>query len=161
MIANLESSKKWQASQGEKYKIANLLAAHRYQDKKYNKSFPPPAPSQQLQHTIISNACADMDPSQFMESGCAVCGRLTPSRNLHKLVQSGSNLSILVGQGATQQERFNPNDPIKELDGPVVDDSLDNICMSCHEALSKGNVPKLALANGKWIGKVRKVLSDL
>jgi hypothetical protein len=159
--ANLELSKKWQASQGEKYKISNLLAAHRYQDKKYNKSFPPPPPSQQLQHMIISNACDDMDPRQFVESGCAVCGRLTPLRNLHKLVQSGSNLSILDEQGITRQERFYSTDPIKNLDGPAIEHSLDSICISCHTTIGKGKIPIMALANGKWIGEIPAELSCL
>ncbi len=39
--------------------------------------FPPIPISDKLQHRIITNYCEDMNPANFHESGCAVCGGLT------------------------------------------------------------------------------------
>src|SRR5436305_3165302 len=39
--------------------------------------------------------------------------------------------------------------------------NLDKVCKSCYKSLDKGKVPLLALANGKWLGKVPPQLSDL
>ncbi|KIM74022.1 hypothetical protein PILCRDRAFT_53342, partial [Piloderma croceum F 1598] len=47
--------------------------------------FPPLKPSTELKETIVSNWCKDTSPDSFMESGCAVCGQLTPIKNLSKL----------------------------------------------------------------------------
>ncbi|KDR65097.1 hypothetical protein GALMADRAFT_82279 [Galerina marginata CBS 339.88] len=46
------------------------------------KAFPPQPPSTSLLHKIISGFIQDTSPSQFVEAGCAVCGKLTPFRNL-------------------------------------------------------------------------------
>ncbi len=41
--------------------------------------FPPAPVTEQMQHKIISDYCNDMEPCNFHESGCAVCGALTTS----------------------------------------------------------------------------------
>ncbi len=38
--------------------------------------FPPPPCSFDLECTIIKNACKRMDPVNFEEVGCAICGKL-------------------------------------------------------------------------------------
>ncbi|KAF8233815.1 hypothetical protein L208DRAFT_1111390, partial [Tricholoma matsutake] len=73
------------------YKTFNLNAVKKYQEKQ-SKTFPPPPPSKMLQHTIITNACKDTAPNQFMESGCTVCGELTPILQLHKLSELSLDL---------------------------------------------------------------------
>ena len=47
------------------------------------------------------------------------------------------------------------------MDGPIIDDNLDNICKLCYQSVSKGNLPQMALANGKWLGKIPTQLQDL
>ncbi|KAJ7921011.1 hypothetical protein B0H13DRAFT_1516167, partial [Mycena leptocephala] len=47
--------------------------------------FPPIAPSRKLRHEIITGMYEDADPSQLQESGCAVCGQLTPNVELTRM----------------------------------------------------------------------------
>ncbi len=42
-----------------------------------NVEFPPKPITEEEEHRIITNYCKDMNPSNFDESGCAVCGGLT------------------------------------------------------------------------------------
>jgi hypothetical protein len=92
---------------------------------KYNKnravSFPPSPPSKKLQHAIISNFCKDTAPNMFTESGCAVCGKLTPMNELSKLSELDLDMSILTQTGVTQQERTCESDPFTDIKGPVLD----------------------------------------
>jgi hypothetical protein len=68
-------------------------------------AFPPPPPSERLQCTIISGFCNDTAPNKFIESGCAVCGRLIPLTKLQKLSDLNLDLSILIQSGVMQQKR--------------------------------------------------------
>ncbi len=159
--ANLLSAKENQAKNKVWYKLTNLRAVKKYQERKKLSKFPPSPPSAELQYKIISDACKDMSPPMFTEAGCAICGRLTPLVHLLKLSRVKLDLSILVRASVTQRERTSEDDPIEDLKGPVIEKDLDKICKSCHKLLAKGKVPLLALANGKWVGKVPKQLSDL
>ena len=44
-----------------------------------------------------------------------------------------------------------------DLDGPIIEDNLDNyntcICNLGHQSVSKGKLPQMAFADGKWLGK--------
>ena len=53
------------------------------------------------------------------------------------------------------------SDNLADIDGPIIEKDLDNICKSCYKSISKGKMPILALANGKWIGKIPKELQNL
>ena len=44
--------------------------------------FPPSIADNDLLHTIASRVCKKMDKSNIEEAGCAVCGEITPVRNL-------------------------------------------------------------------------------
>jgi hypothetical protein len=160
-LDNLASVKRHQEKQGLKYKEANLIAVKKYQERKHKSEFPPSPLSLKLQQTVISNACEDMAPAQFSESGCAVCGRLTPIIDLLKLSEMNVDLKILSRPNVTQKERSNSKDSIQDLDGPILDESLDKICQQCHTSLLQGKMPLMALANGKWIGNIPSELSDL
>lgn len=59
----------------------SLLNKKSYKVKNEGK-FPPKLSNDRLLHKIITGFCNDTHPSQFEESGCAVCGRLTPMKNL-------------------------------------------------------------------------------
>jgi hypothetical protein len=63
----LESVKKYQDENSDKYLSTNLESVKKYQAKQSASSFPPLPPSLELQHTIISNFCDDMSPNQFIE----------------------------------------------------------------------------------------------
>jgi hypothetical protein len=102
-----------------------------------------------------------MSPDNFRESGCAVCGRLTPMTQLSKLSEAKIDMSLLINPGVTQCERLTSKDTIKDLDGPVLVKGLNKLCQKCHESLNKNKVPILSLANGKWLEEVPKQLSDL
>src|SRR4051794_33453031 len=102
-----------------------------------------------------------MSPAALAESGCAVCGQLTPLSSLLELSEIQLDFSILVNPGSTQKECFYANEPAQDLDGPILEDGLGKICKTCHRSLAKKKMPPMALANGKWVGKAPKELSDL
>ena len=156
-ISNLNAVRKNQSLDPDKYHKANLESVKKYQEQ---KSFPPAPASKKLQHTIISNFCKETSPYQFMESGCAVCGKLTPILLLQKLSEANLDLSILIQPGMTQKKRTSSDNPIADIEGPILDD-LDNICKSCCKSVSQSKMPLMALANGKWLGKVPSELSNL
>ena len=105
-----------------------------------------------MQHRIISDFCSETALSLFVESGCAVCGKLMILKNLTKLSTSDLHLEVLKKPGIMDSTIENKEVLIHELD---------NICLKCHKAISKGKRPQVALANGLWIGKVPEELSDL
>ena len=123
--------------------------------------FPPPPLSLELSHTIISGFCNDSAPEKFEEAGCAVCGQLTPKINLSRLKSVKGLLKILEAPGTTRVERKHKNDHIREYTGPVLDYNCNQICEGCRRSIRKGVVPRLALANGLWLGNVPKELSEL
>jgi hypothetical protein len=42
-----------------------------------------------------------------------------------------------------------------------MDESLDRVCQACINSLKEGNIPLMALANGKWLSKVPAALANL
>jgi len=155
-----QAVKKSQPNNSEKAKQLNLNSVKKYQEK-VSTLFPAIAPSEKLQHTIISNWCKDTTPSQFMESGCVVCGKLTPILELKKLSETNLDLNVLIQSGMSQKERICSEDPISDIEGPVLNNKLDSICKSCSRSISQRKVPLMALANGKWLGEVPIQLQNL
>ena len=92
---------------------------------------------------------------------CAVCGELKPVGMLSRLKGIKNFLSILEAQGVTRMERKSMASPVKEYPGPVLDHSCSQVCDSCRRDLRKGKVPRLALVNNLWIGRVPDVLKNL
>ena len=123
--------------------------------------FPPEPASMQLEHDIIRDACKRMDPSNIEEIGCAVCGELKPRKDTSCLNSVKRILNVLETSGVTHQERITSATPIKEFRGPVLNYSCTAICSNCQGCVRKEKIPRLALANGLWIGKVPDVLKDL
>ena len=155
---NLAAVQKYNMENCEKYKQTNLAAVQKSLQK---KAFPPEPPSLELQHTIISGFCKETSPSEFSESACCVCGKLTSIYCLKSISDLNISLNILKATGVTQKERFSDHDPICDLDGPVMLQNLDNVCKTCHESVLKGKQPLLALANGLWLGNIPDQLSNL
>jgi hypothetical protein len=58
-------------------------------------------------------------------------------------------------------ERHTREDPIASSDEPVLIDELDRICKTCYKSLQNEKCPVSSLANGLWLGKIPKELSDL
>jgi hypothetical protein len=125
--------------------------------------FPPEPLSKNLTHTIASGFCKAMAPSRFVESGCAVCGRLTIKSELIKLSEIEWDLGLLArdGEGVTRLERFAEVDSIQEIKGPILDPKCDSVCKGCDHILLTGHVPIMALANDLWIGDVPEQLQGL
>ena len=161
-ILNLKSVKKYQKQKGDEYKSNHSKSEKIYKDKKKIQDIFPPSPATPaLQHMIISNACQDMSSEQLSESGCAVCGQLTLVKDLINLSDAKVDLNILINPGITQIERMTPEDPIKDIEGPVLVKGLHKLCQTCYKSLSKGKIPLASLANGKWLGNVPSQLLDL
>ena len=123
--------------------------------------FPPSPSSIDFQHTIIKDACRRMDPVNFEEFGCAVCGELRHRNKASRLKSVKNFLNILEAPGVTRIERANNTMPIKDFKGPVLDYSCSLICDTCRADVRNGKVPRLALARGLWLGKVPPQLSCL
>ena len=123
--------------------------------------FPPDAASDDLEHVILTKACNRMQPDILTEAGCAVCGELKPVHAMSRLRSVKNFLHVLESPGVTRVERRSSSLPVKEYKGPVLDYSCSRICDGCRYHVRKGKVPRLALANNLWIGKVPEELSSL
>ena len=123
--------------------------------------FPPAIADNDLCHTIALNACKKMNKSNIEEAGCAVCGELTPVKNLSQVKNIKKMLHILTTPGVTCVERKNQNSPLREYSGPVLDYTCNRVCDHCRGCIHKGKVPRLALANGLWLGKIPDELKSL
>ena len=58
-------------------------------------------------------------------------------------------------------EHRKTGDPARGFTGPVLDYSCSSVCNDCRRCLHKGRVPRLALANGLWLGPVPPELESL
>src|SRR6266567_3001340 len=159
-VSNLKSVKKYQTINSENFKLSNLESVKKYQ-KNIESKFPPSPLSLDLQHKIALNFCKDTALKIFEEAGCAVCGKLTLFTELQKLSELKLDLNVLIQQGVTQAERKSSNNDLKDINGPIFENDLDNICNLCYKSILKGKMPSFALANGKWIGKVPDKLQNL
>lgn len=123
-------------------------------------SFPPIPLTNAQKRCIIDDYCLEFD--NIAEVGCAVCGILTPASGTTKLSSISSvQLQRLHGEGFTRRERQSLDDPVVEIDGPVLAPRCENVCLNCTEQLHRGNIPENALANGTWVGEVPEELKDL
>jgi Helitron helicase-like domain at N-terminus/PIF1-like helicase len=141
-------------------KPARAVTNHKYYVQEKLK-FPPSPPSRRLMHKIISGFCNDTHPCKFEEAGCAVCGQLVVMTKLIKLSDVKCSLDPLVHVGVTRLPRKSVDDPIKEIEGPIIDANCKHVCLECVSFLEKKKMPPMALANGLWVGNVPKELSDL
>ena len=61
----------------------------------------------------------------------------------------------------TRVERKTPSSLVKGYAGPVLDHACSQVCEGCRATIRKNKVPRLALANNIWIGKVPEALKNL
>lgn len=129
-----------------------------------NCSFPPDPPSRSLLEAIVNGWSKDMRDAT-RERGCAVCARLTNDLDLFDLDSVDFDLGLLHPQqaGTTRLERIAISDPVKEIEGPLLENNCHNICKDCAKCLTKAKpeIPINALANGLWLGEVPKELANL
>jgi hypothetical protein len=143
-----------------RYHKTHKIAKRKHYQKSKEIVFPPLPPSPSLIQKIIRYFCADTSPFVFMESGCAVCGKLTQQKKLSNLINV-KNINLLCRKDVSRLERFKDSDPISEIDGPILAENCNKICENCLQCLSKGKVPLLALANGVWLGEIPDALRNL
>lgn len=124
-------------------------------------TFPPPPMTEKDLHKIITNYCNDIQPHNFEEAGCKVCGELTKLTNLHHLDGLCFDYLRSHGHEVTRKERKSAEDPIEPIEGPVLDPHCSKICSNCKMYVEKQKMPVCALANGLWIGDVPDVLKEL
>ncbi|KDR71676.1 hypothetical protein GALMADRAFT_74671, partial [Galerina marginata CBS 339.88] len=123
--------------------------------------FPPDPLDNNLAHKILTSACTRILPKNIEEAGCAVCGELKPLRNMSRLKNIKNQLHVLTASGVTRIERKDNTSSAREYAGPVLDYSCRHVCENCRGTIRKGKVPRLALANGLWLGKVPEELKSL
>ncbi|KAJ6487819.1 hypothetical protein C8R45DRAFT_783523, partial [Mycena sanguinolenta] len=93
--------------------------------------FPPEPLTDEQTHRILTKSALAVHPDCFKEAGCAVCGRLTRLTELTPITSFKPSLNILVVQGVTRKERKSLNDPVQELDGPVLAEGCNSVCVDC------------------------------
>jgi hypothetical protein len=173
VASNAERQKMWYQENAEKcaeydkysYSKFEYQESHKRSRQKYNLSkkdvqFPPPPPSAELCQNIVSDFCADTSPDVFEETGCAICGKLTPICEMEDLSEV-ENVNLLKVDGVTRKARCKSTDPVRELRGPILALGCNRVCPICVESLDKNKMPTLALANGLWIGEIPDELQNL
>lgn len=129
----------------------------------FDNKFPPLPPTQARCENVIKCFTDATSPKYFEESGCAICGELSPMLKMKNVSETNIDLNILIadGRGFTRKERRSSLDPIAELDGPIIDQQCKYICKSCLTSLKRKREPKFALSRGLWIGEVPPQLKCL
>ncbi|KAJ7784231.1 hypothetical protein B0H16DRAFT_1296331, partial [Mycena metata] len=117
-------------------------------------SFPPKPACNETLHRILTGSSESVQPNQFLEAGCAVCGRLTPLTELTSLTQFKGSLEHLIMEGATRKQRHCASDPIIQLPGPILAEGCRHICVTCEVPVLKKCIPVDAMANFNWVGVV-------
>ena len=101
------------------YQASHRKLAHKSYWSKKDAEFPPNPPSTDLCQKIVSDFCADTSPDVFEETGCAVCGKLTPICKMEDCSEV-ENINLLKVDGVTRKARCKSSDPVRELRGPIM-----------------------------------------
>ncbi|KAI4294444.1 hypothetical protein K525DRAFT_212645, partial [Schizophyllum commune Loenen D] len=123
--------------------------------------FPPEPVTDALVEDIIRGFCGATSKEAIEEVGCACCGSLCNRATSKSAKDKKLDMSLLIEPHATRLARDSLEEPIKRIDGPVLADGCDRICVPCHDHLASGRRPPMALANGFWVGEVPDVLKGL
>ncbi|KAI0643078.1 hypothetical protein C8Q79DRAFT_1095744 [Trametes meyenii] len=136
-----------------------------------DRPFPPIPLSLTAKASIIRDWCDDISPENVYESPCAVCARLALTSSLTSVKEGDLDLAPLIrpGCGVTRAERSVVARPV-EIGGPILypaavrtvaDVRILDVCPPCLDAVRRGRLPSLALANGRWIGEQPPELQGL
>ena len=123
--------------------------------------FPPDPPSNALIQSIIQGFCKDTAPENFIEGGCAVCGKLSPINEMVLLNEIKFDLKVISPGDVGQYERLHESDPLMSLRGPILAEDCHHVCQTCRRFLKKDKMPPESLANFFWIGPIPSVLKNL
>ena len=123
--------------------------------------FPPDPPSNELIESIIKGFCNDTAPSQFIEGGCAICGKLSPINGMDLLDEVNCDLSMISPGNVGRCERLDKSEPVIPLKGPILAEDCSHICHPCQLFLKKRVMPPESLANSFWIGPIPSTLQKL
>ena len=123
--------------------------------------FPPDPPSNALVESIIKGFCNDTAPENFIEGGCAVCGLLSPIKDMVLLNEMDCDLNVISPGDIGRYERLHKLDPIRPLEGPILAEDCHHVCNTCQSFLKKNKKPPESLANLFWIGSIPSVLQNL
>jgi hypothetical protein len=160
-VFSIESSKKEKTN--IRVKRFKAKQHNEVQGKIDNKSisFPPQPLDDNLGHSIVEEACKRMAFDKIEEAGCAVCGELKLKTSLSPLKNIKNHLHILKAHGVTCLARTSAGKVQKEYTGPVLDYNCNLVCETCRSSIRRDKVPRLALANGLWLGDVPNELAGL
>ncbi|KAL6307532.1 hypothetical protein BKA93DRAFT_713966, partial [Sparassis latifolia] len=127
-------------------------------------------PPQSLSHSDLTDFvrtwCEFMGPAALSEAPCVICGELVLISDLSTVPSHSLNLSVLshFGEGVTRCEHHNSEDPVIELEGPIlmgIDSPELRACTSCMKTVAHGDLPWQSLTNGLWLGDVPSELQQL
>ncbi|KAJ3551908.1 hypothetical protein NM688_g4439 [Phlebia brevispora] len=131
-------------------------------------TFPPEVLNKSALADIARDWCWELRDDALGEGACAVCGQLTVKREHRAVCISDPLLDVLCVDGVTRTERDSVEDTCGQEPGPVLcravcteDQQRCMVCRECDRALRRKMVPKLALANGLWLGEVPPCLTKL
>ncbi|KAJ7318323.1 hypothetical protein DFH08DRAFT_714791 [Mycena albidolilacea] len=102
-----------------------------------------------------------IDPANFEEAGCAVCGLLVPFTKLTPKAELDLNYDVLTALGVTHTEQKHSEEPIEEVEGPAIAEECDYVCADCEARLLKNIKPLRSLANAEkmLVAKVHHIAS--
>lgn len=128
--------------------------------------FPPPPTTAKEHARIASSWCKELRSEKIEEHACAACARLTKRESLSTVKKNSIDLSVLQRAGERVAVHEAVSGPPVELSGPILlhsalHETEIELCSSCLSAIKKGVIPRLALANGIYVGEVPDVLKDL
>ncbi|THU81902.1 hypothetical protein K435DRAFT_692657, partial [Dendrothele bispora CBS 962.96] len=123
--------------------------------------FPPQPAKEELIHKIIKDWTDSFDSKNIEEIGCAVCGQLRPFSEVVPLKSMKNYLNVLVEPSVTCKEPKSSSDSTNEDSSPVLDQTCDQVCLTCRKSLREGKRPRISLANGLWLGSIPEELKEL
>ncbi|KAJ7346187.1 hypothetical protein DFH08DRAFT_810018 [Mycena albidolilacea] len=121
--------------------------------------FPPDPVSVVDEHRIISETCKMIDPTIFEDAGCEVYGLLVPFTKLTPKAELDLNYDVLTVSGVTRKERKHSEEPIEEVEGPVMAEECDYVCTDCEARRLKNIKPSawpITFALAKYHGHMQK-----
>ncbi len=126
--------------------------------------FPPKPLSRNMTMEMIRRWAESTSSFVLSEDPCAVCGELKCLDNLRKVKLSEKCFDILYSltNSVTNEGMHLPINSVLCAAAVNLAAGTANVCKTCDDCLRKRKVlPRLALANGLWLGDVPDALADL
>lgn len=134
--------------------------------------FPPTPPSIAAQASFVRDWCDAVSPTNTYEGACAICARLTLRRELSEHADSELPLFCLerTGELVTREPRCHSDQSPREMPGHILypggvrktgGTTILSVCKECMGPLGRKQMPRYALANGRWLGECPPELQGL